>query len=77
MQHRADQLFAYPESNRNCTMKSIFAVVSTLLLVSTVVIGCGFVDDNSAPAHFEGQTIDVPYDGIYVSKVDTMGNEGP
>lgn len=57
-------------------MKSIYAVLSMLLLVSTVMIGCGFVDDNAAPAHFEEQTIDAPYDGIYVSKIDTLGNEG-
>ncbi len=58
-------------------MKKILAAVFTLLLVSSAFIGCGFVDDNPAPAQFEEQTIESPYDGIYVSKVDTLGNEGP
>lgn len=58
-------------------MKSIFAAISMLLLASTIVIGCGFVDENAPPAQMEEQTIKMPYEGIYVSKVDTLGREGP
>lgn len=59
-------------------MKNLLAAAFTLLVASTIFIGCGFVDDNPGAAPYEeDQQIESTYNGFYSLQVDTTGFEGP
>lgn len=58
-------------------MKNVLAAIFTLILASSVFIGCGFVDDNPANVQFEDDQVESTYTGIYGPRLDTTGYEGP
>ena len=58
-------------------MKNVLAAIFTLLLASSVFIGCGFVDDNPVDVQFQDEQVESTYTGIYRARIDTTGYEGP
>lgn len=56
-------------------MKNILAGVLTLILVSSLAIGCDFVDSNPASAQFEDEPIESTSVGFHKDEIDTTGYE--
>lgn len=65
----------HPIKNLIRAMKNLLAAVFTLILASSVIIGCGFVDDNPADVQFQDEQVESTY--IYGARIDTTGYEGP
>lgn len=73
----AKRLPDIPNTNLGRAMKNFLAAAITLLVASTIFIGCGFVDDNpGATPYEEEQTIQTTYIGYGTAGIDTTGYEG-
>lgn len=59
-------------------MKNFLAAAFAFILASTLVVGCGFVDDNPGATHVEDdQQIESTSPGFYSTSIDTTGYDIP
>lgn len=58
-------------------MKNLLAVIFTLMLTSSVFIGCGFVDANPGDVQFHEDQVESTYISSLATRIDTTGYEGP
>ncbi len=59
-------------------MKNILAAVITLIMATTLIVGCGLVDGNPGATQFEDdQPIESTYSDFYMGTVDTSGYDDP